>query len=55
MVLSNWPSSRVIKLSKCTVKPKNELVTIARIYTLQLNIGLLKVNKYNILAVKGNC
>ena len=52
MVLSNQPSSRVINYQKCIIKSKNKSVAIASIYTKQLNIGLLKASKQNILAVK---
>ena len=54
MVLSNQPSSRAIKYQKCTIKAKNKLIAIASIYIKQLNIGLLKASKQNILAVKSN-
>ena len=54
MVLSNQLSSRVIKYQKCTIKSKNKLVAITSIYIKQLNIGLLKASKRNVLAVKSN-
>ena len=54
VVLSNKPSSRVIKYQKCTIKCENKLVAIASIYIKQLNIALLKASKQNILAVKSN-